>query len=222
MRDRMRDRAGGGPRSGTGPVTAITRRGNSRSPAPVGPKPRMPGAIVRALRPLEPPNRKTVMADDEEFDDDETELEDEVDLDEDIDIDVVEADDEVDVVVDDDLLADAEPLDVADVPVAGKATPAEESTDEEDDDVVDLEEELHPDDVEEPLDVLLHERTKADRLEEEANDLEDEDLEPDEKGDVSTRVVPRRDDEFLCRSCFLVKPLSQLARGEKDLCRDCE
>lgn len=98
----------------------------------------------------------------------------------------------------------------------------DESTDEEDDDVVDLEEELHPDDVEEPLDVLLHERTTSDRLEEEANELEDDELEPDERGDGSARVVPRRDDEFLCRSCFLVKPLSQLARGEKDLCRDCE
>ena len=127
-----------------------------------------------------------------------------------------------DVEVDDELLAEEDPLDVVAVPVAGTTAPVEETAEEEDDDVVDLEEELHPDDVEEPLDVLLHERTKADRLEEEANDLEDEDLEPDEKGDVSARVVPRRDDEFLCRSCFLVKPLSQLARGEKDLCRDCE
>jgi hypothetical protein len=160
------------------------------------------------------------MADDEVLDDDEPELEEEVDLvddDLDIDVDVV-----ADVEVDDDLLAEEDPLDVVAEPVVATAAPVEETVEEEDDDVVDLEEELHPDDVEEPLDVLLHERTKADRLEEEANDLEDEDLEPDEKGDVSARVVPRRDDEFLCRSCFLVKPLSQLARGEKDLCRDCE
>jgi hypothetical protein len=160
------------------------------------------------------------MADDDDFDDDEPDLVEEGDLeDDDLDVDVVA---EVDVEVDDVLLAEEDPLDVVAVPVIGKATPAEETTEEEDDDVVDLEEELHPDDVEEPLDVLLHERTKADRLEEEANDLEDEDLEPDEKGDVSARVVPRQADEFLCRSCFLVKPLSQLARGEKDLCRDCE
>jgi len=160
------------------------------------------------------------MADDEALDDDEPELEEDVDLvddDLDIDVDVV-----ADVDVDDELLAEEDPLNVVAKPVVGTAAPVEESTEEEDDDVVDLEEELHPDDVEEPLDVLLHERTKADRLEEEASDLEDEDLEPDEKGDVSARVVPRRDDEFLCRSCFLVKPLSQLARGEKDLCRDCE
>ncbi len=88
--------------------------------------------------------------------------------------------------------------------------------------MVDLEEELHPDDVEEPLDVLLAERTAAERLDEEEAELEDEDLEPDDRGEGSGRIVPRRDDEFLCRSCFLVKPLSQLAKGEKDLCRDCE
>ena len=161
-------------------------------------------------------------AEDEDFDDDEPDLEAEVDLEDDdlvLDADVVV---EVDVEVDDELLAEEDPLEVVAVPVVGTVAPVEESTEEEDDDVVDLEEELHPDDVEEPLDVLLHERTKADRLEEEADDLADEDLEPDEKGDVSARVVPRQADEFLCRSCFLVKPLSQLARGEKDLCRDCE
>jgi Domain of unknown function (DUF4193) len=159
------------------------------------------------------------MADDD-LDDDEPDLEEEVDLDDDdldLEVDVV-AEVEVDV----DLLEEEDPLKVVEVPVANVVAPAEESTEEEDDDVVDLEEELHPDDVEEPLDVLLHERTTSDRLDEEANDLEDDELEPDSSGDGSTRVVPRRDDEFLCRSCFLVKPLSQLARGEKDLCRDCE
>ncbi|HEY3724518.1 MAG TPA: DUF4193 family protein [Acidimicrobiia bacterium] len=163
-------------------------------------------------------SRKTVMADDDADFEEEPDIEEEADLaDDDLVLDEdAEADDDVEELID-------EPLEVADVPAAVTTTaPAEETTDDEEDDVVDLEEELHPDDVEEPLDVLLHERTKADRLEEEANDLEDEDLEPDEKGDASTRVVPRRDDEFLCRSCFLVKPMSQLARGEKDLCRDCE
>ena len=59
-------------------------------------------------------------------------------------------------------------------------------------------------------------------MDEDEADLEDDDLEPDDPADGGGRVVPRRDDEFLCRSCFLVKPLSQLAKGEKDLCRDCE
>jgi Domain of unknown function (DUF4193) len=159
------------------------------------------------------------MADDDEFDDG-PDLEEVVDL-EDDDLDL-EVDVVADVEVDGELLEEEDPLKVVAVPVVGTPAPVEESSEEEDDDVVDLEEELHPDDVEEPLDVLLHERTTSDRLDEEANDLEDDELEPDSSGDGSTRVVPRRDDEFLCRSCFLVKPLSQLARGEKDLCRDCE
>jgi hypothetical protein len=164
------------------------------------------------------------MADDDFDEDDEPDLDDEVDLDDDeddeldLDIDAVDVDDEdgddVDVEVDDE-----EPA------ASGGRTatrPSDEGSDDEEDDVVDLEEELHPDDVEEPLDVLLHERTTSDRLEEDANELEDEELEPDDRGEGTARVVPRRDDEFLCRSCFLVKPLSQLARGETDLCRDCE
>jgi hypothetical protein len=162
------------------------------------------------------------MADDD-FVEDEPDLEDEAELEVDddlaLEVDVVA---EADVEDDDALLVEEDTLDAVAVPVAGTPAPVEESAEEENDDVVDLEEELHPDDVEEPLDVLLHERTTSDRLDEEAADLEDEDLEPDERGDASARVVPRRDDEFLCRSCFLVKPLSQLAKGEKDLCRDCE
>ena len=162
------------------------------------------------------------MADDDDLDLDEPDLVEEVDLeDDDLDLEV-DAVAEVDVDVDDVLLVEEDPLDVVAVPVAGTAAPAEESADEEGDDVVDLEEELHPDDVEEPLDVLLHERTTSDRLDEDAADLEDEEPDADDRGDGSTRGVPRSVNEFLCRSCFLVKPLSQLARGEKDLCRDCE
>jgi hypothetical protein len=158
------------------------------------------------------------MPDDEEDFDDEPELDDD-DL----------GDEEDDLELDDDAVAETETDDdLADeevessTPAARPKKGSDDGSDDEDDDAIDLEEELHPDDVEEPLDVLLHERTTTDRLEEEANELEDEDLEPDAPGEASGRVVPRRDDEFLCRSCFLVKPLSQLARGEKDLCRDCE
>lgn len=161
-----------------------------------------------------PEPRKSVMADDD-FDDDEPELEldDEVDLEDD----ELELDD----AVEEDVL---EVLDDAVDPPAIPPTKVEgaETAEEDDDDGVDLEEELHPDDVEEPLDVLLAERIAAERLDEEEADLEDEDLEPDDRTEGSGRILPRRDDEFLCRSCFLVKPLSQLAKGEKDLCRDCE
>ena len=108
---------------------------------------------------------------------------------------------------------------VGTTPASGEATATD--GDDEDDENLDLEEELHPDDVEEPLDVLLAERTAAERIDEEEADLEDED-EPDDRSEGTGKIVPRRDDEFLCRSCFLVKPLSQLAKGEKELCRDCE
>ena len=35
------------------------------------------------------------------------------------------------------------------------------------------------------------------------------------------RVLPKQPDEFVCRSCFLVKHPSQLAAAKKILCRDC-
>ena len=92
-----------------------------------------------------------------------------------------------------------------------------ESPDEEDDDVVDLDEELHPDDVEEALDVVLRERTVAAGLEDE----EDDEDEPDDRGEGSTKIVPRRPGEFLCSSCFLVLPRHQLADEKRMLCRDC-
>jgi len=151
------------------------------------------------------------MADEENLEEDELELEDDAD-----DGDLVLDDD-----VEDDIDIDAlisEPV----VPIVEGAPVVVAADDEdEDDENLDLEEELHPDDVEEPLDVLLAERTAAERIDEEEADLEDED-EPDNPAEGTGKIVPRRDDEFLCRSCFLVKPLSQLAKGDKNLCRDCE
>ena len=148
---------------------------------------------------------------------------------EDLDIEGDDEADDPDLVLDDvDALDPDIDVDVDAIIAAPGAEPAEttkaagdESDDDEDDENLDLEEELHPDDVEEPLDVLLAERTAAERIDEEEADLEDDD-EPDNPAEGTGKIVPRRDDEFLCRSCFLVKPLSQLAKGEKDLCRDCE
>ena len=154
--------------------------------------------------------------DDEEMDLDESEDDDELVL-------VVDDDDDLtdDVVVED---ADADVVEDADIIPAKPGAPSGSDDDSEDDDDenLDLEEELHPDDVEEPLDAILKERTAAERMDEDEAELEDDDLEPDGPADGGGKIVPRRDDEFLCRSCFLVKPLSQLAKGEKDLCRDCE
>ena len=124
-----------------------------------------------------------------------------------------EADPLIDSPLDDDLLA----IDGVD------DNPADVSTDDELDDdddqtVVVLEDELHPDDVEASLDILLKEKTTSDRPEDE--DLEDAESEAD-RVEGTNKVKPRGDDEFLCDSCFLVLPLSQLASGQKERCRDC-
>src|SRR6266567_786905 len=104
----------------------------------------------------------------------------------------------------------------------------EESLDEPDledaddlEEVDDLEEELHPDDVEEPLDVLLKERTASAAIDDEEEEAEEEEPDVDERGDGPARIVPRRPGEFLCASCFLVLPRSQLADSKRMLCRDC-
>lgn len=91
---------------------------------------------------------------------------------------------------------------------------------DDDDEGLDLEEELHPDDVEEPLDVLLLERTSSGLLDEEEYD-EDDELDSEGRAEPGSRIHPKRPGEFVCRSCFLVKHPSQLADPERVLCRDC-
>ena len=151
---------------------------------------------------------------DDEFEDepeiDEEDLDEEVVIEEEFD-DAILEDDEVE-----DPLVDVEGVVIP--PVVGLVpVPAEPvAEEEEDDDVVDLDEELHPDDVEEALDVVLRERTVAAGLE-----GEEDDDEPDEPGEGGTKIVPRRDNEFLCRSCFLVLPRHQLADEKRMICRDC-
>ena len=152
---------------------------------------------------------------DDEFEDepelDEEDLDEEVVIEEEFDDALLEDDDEVE-----DPLVDVEGVVIP--PVVGLVpVPAEPvAEEEEDDDVVDLDEELHPDDVEEALDVVLRERTVAAGLE-----GEDDDDEPDEPGEGGTKIVPRRENEFLCRSCFLVLPRHQLADEKRMICRDC-
>ena len=154
---------------------------------------------------------------DEDYEDDEPELDDneldEEDLAEDED-DLGDDADDIDL-LDDDLDVNAE------VPVA--VVTDEPSTDEEDDEegVVDLDEELHPDDVEEPLDVLLQERTASATLEDDEEELEEEEADGDDRADGPTRIVPRRPDEFLCQSCFLLLPLRRLADPARQYCDDC-
>jgi Domain of unknown function (DUF4193) len=160
---------------------------------------------------------------DDDFDEEEPELDEEsLDEDELEDEDLEDEDLEDDVALEDDESEEDEEAegDAPEVVVAEPAKAAAESTDEEED-VVDLDEELHPDDVEEPLDVLLQERTASATLEDEEEDEEEEEPDVDERGDGQTRIAPRRPGEFLCASCFLVLPRSQLADAKRMLCRDC-
>jgi len=153
-------------------------------------------------------------------------------LDDDIEEDLDDADDAPDLEVDD-LDAGATVVDV-DAPVADPTDAAAEgddtatkddakddAKDDEEDVVLELDEELHPDDVEEPLDVLLKERTAAATLEDDEEEVEEEEVETDERGEGPARIVPRRPGEFLCTSCFLVLPRNQLADEKRMLCRDC-
>ena len=99
--------------------------------------------------------------------------------------------------------------------------PSAKRSDEDDEEVVDLDEELHPDDVETPLDALLKEKTASAKMEDDEEELEEEEPEGTELGDGPSRIVPRRPTEFHCSSCFLLLPRSQLADEERMLCRDC-
>ena len=85
------------------------------------------------------------------------------------------------------------------------------------DDEGDDEEEPDDEDVEASLDVILKERLVV--VEEEPDDEELADV--DDRSETTERVLPKQPDEFVCRSCFLVKHPSQLADKKKMLCRDC-
>jgi hypothetical protein len=157
------------------------------------------------------------MADDEfeeEEEEEPSEPDDIDDLDEDdefsSDMDIDEDDVDVD---EDDVLIDEES--------AGETVGGDEEAEDEEDEVVDLEEELHPDDVEEPLDVLLLERTSSGLLDEDEYDEDEDDSEGDDRAEPGSRIPPKRPGEFVCRSCFLVKHPSQLADPERMLCSDC-
>ena len=126
----------------------------------------------------------------------------EEDLDDDADLDVVEVDD-----------VEAEEADVEGDTLL--ATDEDEEYEDED--------EENGDDVEASLDVILKSRlvVSGDEDEEDEEDEEEEEAEGDERGDTTTRVLPKQPGEFVCQSCFLVKHQSQLADKERQLCRDC-
>ena len=79
---------------------------------------------------------------------------------------------------------------------------------------------LITDEVEASLDVILAERMRARDVDAD-EEPDDEDEADDAPNQLATVIPVRRPDEFLCQSCFLLKPPGQLADRTHQLCRDC-
>ena len=161
------------------------------------------------------------MADDPTISD-ETDLEEVLDVE--LEDDLEEPDDELDVELDDapfeaddPLLVDETVVDEAEV--VGVVVPVERPTEKRGDDDDDEEEDFDADDVEEDLDTILKDRIAAGTEEEEEE--EDAALDSEDRTNSANRVQPKRPDEFVCQSCFLVKHPSQLADAKHQLCADC-
>jgi hypothetical protein len=179
----------------------------------------IPAAVGQEQHHAAPMSSRDSMADDEFADDFEETLEeleeDEPDLDDDLDepdLEDAEIDDDL-VVVDDDLVEvveDEEEDEEEAAPVVKKRRAADEEDDEE--------ELIDPDDVEADLSAILKDRIAAG--DDEQDEDEEETAEADTSADSGDRVQPRRSDEFVCQSCFLVKHISQRV-GADDICRDC-
>ncbi|MCL5948509.1 MAG: DUF4193 family protein [Actinobacteria bacterium] len=76
-------------------------------------------------------------------------------------------------------------------------------------------EEPSTDDVEEALDMILRNRLVTEDY------GEDDDDDDDEADDGTVHVLPKQPGEFVCKSCFLVKNINQLADPARGLCKDC-
>ncbi|MDA8315326.1 MAG: DUF4193 family protein [Actinomycetota bacterium] len=142
-------------------------------------------------------------------------------LDDDLEIDETgadELDEDLGDELDEDLGDELDEEDVEEEEGEGGATArAERSTEEaevEDED----EDEIDEEDVEASLDVILKERLVV--VDDEPDD-DEEGTDVDDRTETGERVLPKQPDEFVCRSCFLVKHPSQLADKTRMLCRDC-
>src|ERR1700722_17772378 len=150
--------------------------------------------------------------DDDDIVDDDAEVDDlEADIDEDDPL--VDDDDDDSVEIGDDDDDDAVGVEVVEILTAAPAAVVERSGEAEDEEE---EEEPEDEDVEASLDVILKERLV---VEDEPED--DEATDQEDRTEGNERVLPKQPDEFVCRSCFLVKHPSQLADKKKMLCRDC-
>lgn len=112
---------------------------------------------------------------------------------------------------DDDEVLDDEEGDLEVDDEEGAAASAKKTAEEEDEDELEVDH-----DVEATLDEILKERLVVVEEDEE----EDEPADRADEGD-SGKVAPKRPDEFVCQSCFLVKHPSQLADAKRQYCRDC-
>lgn len=138
---------------------------------------------------MEPDEELELDADDDAGDLDGPDLDvDELDADE-----LVEEEDDEFGGLDDDFVESDD--DEADAPAAGpvRKSVANAEDEDEDDDM------LAPDDVEADLDTILKDRLVA--TEDEVNEDEEE---PEERGETADRLQPKRADEQLCPSCFLL------------------
>lgn len=97
------------------------------------------------------------------------------------------------------------------------SAPVEEALEEE------LAEEDLEQDFEESLDVILQRTVVGEHGFERLEEIAQEEAEAEEEptGVPSEQVAPRGVDEFVCRSCFLVKRRTQLADARQSLCADC-
>ena len=110
---------------------------------------------------------------------------------------------------------------VVDVVTPARATKLAESPDAAADTETD-DDDLQAEEVEASLDVILAERLRGDVGDiDEPLDDDDDDEDDDAPNQLATIIPVRQPDEFLCQSCFLLKPPGQLADADHQLCRDC-
>jgi len=122
----------------------------------------------------------------------------------------VEGDDDLDVaIIGDDEGSEIEE-DVDDVEEVDDAPLAPVAVDE--DDVID------DADVELALDEVLAETIRRTTT---PDDDDETPIDNDPLVDPLEAILPKQDDEFRCKSCRLLKKMSQLADPAKTLCRDC-
>ena len=127
-------------------------------------------------------------------------------------IDIIDDGDDLDldVVVEEDAVADDDEVDPDDE--VDEEAPVLTAVAEDDDDLAD------DADVELALDEVLAETIRRTTTPE---DDDDGPIEIDPLVDPLEAILPKQDDEFRCKSCRLLKKMSQLADPDKTLCRDC-